>query len=75
MKLVREDQLRRDRKYKSFWAVFLMAAVMTFWGKLNGDQFVELLTFVFGLYMAGNVGEHWTKVKGKENVQPSDECK
>jgi hypothetical protein len=38
-----------------------MASVMTFWDKLTGAEYVQLLTFVFGLYMAGNVGEHWTK--------------
>lgn len=56
-----EDRLRRDRKYKAFWGLFLMASVMIAWNKLSGDQYVELMTFVFGLYMAGNVGEHWTK--------------
>ena len=60
-----DDRLRRDRKYKSFWAVFLMASAMTFLDKLTGAEYVQLLTFVFGLYMAGNVGEHWTK-KGDE---------
>jgi hypothetical protein len=61
-----EDRLRRDRKFKAFWAVFLMASVMAFLDKLNGVQYVDLVTFVFGLYMAGNVGEHWTK-RGKES--------
>lgn len=61
MKLLPDDALRRDRKYKAFWAVFLMTSVMAFWGKLSGAEYVELITFVFGLYMAGNVGEHWTK--------------
>ena len=56
-----EDRLRRDRKYKAFWAVFLMSSVALFWDKLTGAEYVQLTTFVFGLYMAGNVGEHWTK--------------
>jgi hypothetical protein len=60
-----DDRLRRDRKYKAFWAVFLMASVMAFWDKLSGAEYVQLLTFVFGLYMAGNVGEHWTNKGGK----------
>lgn len=59
-----EDRLRRDRKYKAFWAVFLMASTMTFFGKLNGAQYVDLIIFVFGLFMAGNVGEHWTRRGG-----------
>lgn len=57
------DKLRRDRKYKAFWGVFLMASVALFFDKLNGDQWVEILIFVFGLYMAGNVGEHYTERK------------
>ena len=59
-----EDRLRRDRKYKAFWAVFLMASTMTFFDKLNGAQYVDLIIFVFGLFMAGNVGEHWTRRGG-----------
>lgn len=58
-----EDRLRRDRKYKAFWGVFLMTSVALFFDKLNGDQFVDLVWPVFGLFMAGNVGEHWTKNK------------
>jgi len=56
-----DNKLRRDRKYKAFWAVFLMTSVMAFWDKLSGAEYVQLLTFAFGLYMAGNVGEHWVK--------------
>jgi len=56
-----EDQLRRDRKYKAFWGVFLMASVALFFDKLGGDQYVNLLWPVFGLYMAGNGWEHASK--------------
>lgn len=59
-----EDRLRRDRKYKAFWAVFLMGSTALFWDKLSGDQYVNLVWPVFGLFMAGNVGEHWTRQKG-----------
>lgn len=62
-----EDRLRRDRKYKAFWGVFLMSSVALFFDKLNGDQFVALIWPVFGLFMAGNVGEHWTKAKEGES--------
>lgn len=53
-----DDRLRRDRKYTAFWAVFLMASVMAFMNKLAGTEYVQLVTFVFGLYMAGNGFEH-----------------
>jgi hypothetical protein len=42
-----------------------MSSILIAFDKLGGDQYVDLMTFVFGLYMAGNVGEHWTK-RGKE---------
>jgi hypothetical protein len=38
-----------------------MASVALFWGKLTGDQYINLVIFTFGLYMGGNVGEHWTR--------------
>lgn len=63
-KPVSEDRLRRDRKYKAFWAVFLMASTALFWDKLSGSEYANLVWPVFGLFMAGNVGEHWTRQKG-----------
>jgi len=59
-----EDLLRRDRKYKAFWAVFLMGSVALFFDKLDGDQFVNLVWPVFGLFMAGNGFVHYTMRKG-----------
>lgn len=58
-----EERLRGTRKYYAFWGVFLMASAALFFDKLNGDQFVALVWPVFGLFMAGNVGEHWTKTQ------------
>jgi len=58
-----EDRIRRDRKYKAFWAVFLSSLIALFWDKLNGDQWVTIVSLVYASYMAGNVGEHWTKTK------------
>jgi uncharacterized membrane protein YjjP (DUF1212 family) len=55
------SKLRRDRKYKAFWAVFLFSCAALFFDKLNGEQWVDLVIFVFGLYMAGNVGAHFTQ--------------
>ncbi len=56
-----ETRLRRDRKYKAFWAVFLLSCIALAFDKLNGEQWVDLVVFVFGLYMAGNVGAHFTQ--------------
>lgn len=55
------EVLRRNRKYKAYWGAFLMASAALFWNKLTGDQYVNLVIFTFGLYMGGNVGEHWTR--------------
>ena len=57
------DKLRRDRKYKAFWGVFLMASVGLFFDKLNGSEYANLVWPVFGLYMAGNVGHQWKERK------------
>jgi hypothetical protein len=65
-----EDRLRRDRKYKAFWAAFFVATFMLAVGRLDGDNWVEFCTVVFGLYMVGNVGEHAAKSwenRGKGN--------
>lgn len=56
-------KLRRDRKYTAFWGVFLMTSVALFFDKLSGAEFVNLIWPVFGLYMGGNVGEHWSERK------------
>jgi uncharacterized membrane protein YjjP (DUF1212 family) len=56
-----ESLLRKERKYKAFWGVFLFACVALFFERLNGDQWVDTVIFIFGLYMAGNVGEHYTR--------------
>lgn len=56
-------RLRRDRKYKAFWAVFLMASVALFFDKLTGSEYANLVWPVFGLFMGGNVGAHWTERK------------
>ena len=53
-----DDRLRRDRKYKSFWGVFLFGTVAMFFDKLTGADWVEVTIYVFGLYMLGNGVEH-----------------
>ena len=61
-----EDQLRRDRKYKTFGAMFTLSAIFLYFDKLTGSQYVEIMVFVFGLYMAGNVGEHLSNALDKK---------
>lgn len=58
---------RRDRKYKAFWGVFLFSASALMLGKLTGTEWITFAGTVYGLYMAGNVGEHYTK-RGQNDV-------
>lgn len=55
-----DDLLRRNRKYTVFWGVLITATVLSLVGKLT-HEYVTLISSVFGLYMAGNVGEHTAK--------------
>ena len=55
--------LDKDRKYKAFWAMFLMATVVLVFDKITGAQWVESTMWIFGLFMGGNVGEHFSKRK------------
>lgn len=58
--------LDKQRKYTAFWAAFLTASLMLAVDKLTGAQWVEFNMYVFGLFMLGNVGEHWTKRKDND---------
>ena len=49
---------RRNRKFKAFLLVFLMITVLLAFNRLSGEQYTEMAKWVFGLFMAGNVGEH-----------------
>ena len=46
------------RKYLAFWVAFGTTICLLLAGKINGDEYVEMQVVIFGLYMAGNVGEH-----------------
>jgi hypothetical protein len=56
-----EKYLVGKRKFIVWWAVFLSSCGFLAWGKLSGELYADLVMAAFGLYMAGNVGEHWTK--------------
>lgn len=49
------------RKFQVFWGVFGCSVALLLLGYVNGDQFVDITIAVVGLYMAGNVGEHWAR--------------
>jgi len=54
------DRLSRDRKYKAFWAVFIVSCAALGFDKITGDHWVDVVGMVFGLYMVGNVGAHYS---------------
>ena len=56
-----DDLLRRNRKYKFTWAVFLTSTALLAWDKITGDQWVTAVGMITAAYMAGNVGEHFAK--------------
>ena len=53
-----DDLLRRNRKYSAFWAVFLSSIVLLFFDKIDGSQWVDVVSMVYGLFMVGNGLEH-----------------
>lgn len=53
--------IENKRKYWVFWGVFLCSAALLLLGFLDGDQFVDITIAAVGLYMAGNIGEHWAR--------------
>ena len=56
-----DDQIRRNRKFKAFLLVFLITTALLVFNRLTGEQYVEVIIFVFGLFMAGNGIEHASK--------------
>lgn len=61
-----------QRKYTFAWAVLVLAFVALFCGKLEGRYFSELLIGIGGVYMAGNVGEHWSKAWKEKKAGSED---
>lgn len=55
-----------NRKFVVFCGVFVSVVVLLLFGKLSGDNFVDITIAVVGLYMAGNVGEHFARRKQYE---------
>lgn len=58
--------LRENRKYSVFWGVFVVVTFLLIFDRLGGSEYKDIVIFVTGLYMAGNVGEHLSK-RGQAN--------
>ena len=63
-----ENQDRRNRKFKAFILVFLMTAALLAFDRLSGGEYVEVLKWTFGLFMAGNGIEHIGKAIDKKGL-------
>ena len=50
-----------NRKFAVFCLVFGSIVLLLLFDKLDGDNFKDIAIAVVGLYMAGNVGEHFAR--------------
>lgn len=65
-----KDLIQTHRKYMAFWGVLLLSSILAAFDKLTGTEWVNVVMPVFGLFMAGNVGEHYNnRLKEKDKPQ------
>ena len=52
---------------KTIIAILLLASatVLTFYSKMSVEQFIELSKWIYGIFVAGNVGAKFTRGKGE----------
>ena len=53
--------LERERKFYFALLVFITVTLLVVFDKLAGDSYAEIVIWIAGLFMAGNVGEHAAK--------------
>ncbi len=58
MRTTNGDVTRRNRKYYAFLLVFFTTTALLTFHRLSGAQYIEVLAWTFGLFMAGNGIEH-----------------
>jgi len=51
----------KSRKFWGFAVIVGCATAATIFGKVAPNDWMSLVTYVFGIYVAGNVGEHVAK--------------
>jgi hypothetical protein len=56
------------RKLSVFIYLTVIAMLARALGWISGDNLADILTASLGLYMAGNVGEHWTRARSSFGV-------
>jgi cell division protein FtsW (lipid II flippase) len=53
--------LERERKFYFALLVFITVTLLIVFDKLAGETYAEIVIWIAGLFMAGNVGEHAAK--------------
>lgn len=61
------DVVEGTRKYTFAWGVFIGCLIALFFGKLEGRFFADVILYIGGAYMIGNVGEHFSKAWQKRS--------
>lgn len=56
-----QTAVEENRKFTVFCIVFGSTVALLLFGRITGDNFVDISIAVVGLFMAGNVGEHWAR--------------
>ena len=59
-----------SKKLICAFACFVSASIFVAWGKADFAGWAEFVKWIFGIYAAGNVGEHVSK---KVNIAPVEE--
>lgn len=57
------DKRYASRKFGLAVAVFVAATSLLLLGSITAQQWVEVVSWDVGLYMAGNVGDTWAEKK------------
>lgn len=56
-----KNAIKENRKYKVFWGVFIVSTGLLITELITADHWVKVVIGVVTAYMAGNVGEHFSR--------------
>ena len=63
--VIEAESRYRSRKFLITVGALLVSAAALFTGFLDGDQFVDIITMILGIYSVGNVAGYYAAQKGK----------
>ena len=64
------DSTFKSRKLLCALALFVAATVFVFIGQTDFEGWSDFIKWVFGIYAAGNVGEHVANTKEQKALEP-----